>query len=253
MKITSPEFKANSVDALNNKNLQKALTHVEKGFIGKRRKAADALPLITRHGGATVVADVISTVFAPPVARLIRENAKAKADYLEYRQDIEGLAAAKAAERATDEDKVILTRIIQDMRKAHEKHDAEREADLDVAFHNAIGDSAHNIVLLHTLRSCYRLLEEAVFFNRKLLYDGNGMREKLLEQHEAIYEAIIAGQNEAAAKAAQDHIAFLRDVSREENEANTRSAISALRLEQFNNRSKRSERKTRNDAGKAKK
>lgn len=44
MKITTPEFKENAVEALSDKNLQKALGNVEKGFIGKRQQAADALP-----------------------------------------------------------------------------------------------------------------------------------------------------------------------------------------------------------------
>ena len=44
MKITTPEFKANSVDALNNATLQKALEHVEKGFISNRLAAIDRLP-----------------------------------------------------------------------------------------------------------------------------------------------------------------------------------------------------------------
>jgi L-lactate dehydrogenase complex protein LldF len=42
--ITTPNFKSNSVSALANKNLQKAMSHVESGFIGKRRAAMDALP-----------------------------------------------------------------------------------------------------------------------------------------------------------------------------------------------------------------
>ena len=42
--ITTPNFKSNSISALANKNLQKALTHVERGFIGKRRDAMEALP-----------------------------------------------------------------------------------------------------------------------------------------------------------------------------------------------------------------
>ncbi|MEJ1157692.1 LutB/LldF family L-lactate oxidation iron-sulfur protein [Prosthecomicrobium sp. N25] len=44
MKLTSPAFKANAAHALHDPNLQKALGHVEKGFIDKRRMAADALP-----------------------------------------------------------------------------------------------------------------------------------------------------------------------------------------------------------------
>ncbi|MEE9313431.1 MAG: LutB/LldF family L-lactate oxidation iron-sulfur protein [Rhizobiaceae bacterium] len=44
MKITTPEFKANSTDALANENLQKALGHVQKGFINNRAKAVVDLP-----------------------------------------------------------------------------------------------------------------------------------------------------------------------------------------------------------------
>lgn len=44
MKITTPEFKSNAVDALANENLQKAMGHVQVGFIDKRKAAADALP-----------------------------------------------------------------------------------------------------------------------------------------------------------------------------------------------------------------
>ncbi len=42
--ITTSNFKSNARTALDDKNLQKALTHVERGFIGKRRSAMDALP-----------------------------------------------------------------------------------------------------------------------------------------------------------------------------------------------------------------
>lgn len=44
MKITTPEFKSNAVEALANENLQKAMGHVQVGFIEKRKLAANALP-----------------------------------------------------------------------------------------------------------------------------------------------------------------------------------------------------------------
>jgi L-lactate dehydrogenase complex protein LldF len=44
VKITTPEFKSNAVEALANENLQKAMGHVRVGFIEKRQIAADALP-----------------------------------------------------------------------------------------------------------------------------------------------------------------------------------------------------------------
>ncbi|MBC8130510.1 MAG: iron-sulfur cluster-binding protein [Rhizobiaceae bacterium] len=44
MQITSHAFKAHSVTALADAELQRAMGNVEKGFIGKRQKAVDALP-----------------------------------------------------------------------------------------------------------------------------------------------------------------------------------------------------------------
>ncbi len=44
MEVTSPAFKANATRALADVTLQKALKNIEKGFIGKRIKAAEALP-----------------------------------------------------------------------------------------------------------------------------------------------------------------------------------------------------------------
>jgi L-lactate dehydrogenase complex protein LldF len=44
MQITSPAFKENAHNALEDPQLQKAMGHVRGGFIGKRQKAVDALP-----------------------------------------------------------------------------------------------------------------------------------------------------------------------------------------------------------------
>ncbi|MEM1045981.1 MAG: LutB/LldF family L-lactate oxidation iron-sulfur protein [Pseudomonadota bacterium] len=44
MQITSPQFKTNAARALDDAQLQRALSNVEKGFVDKRVKAAKALP-----------------------------------------------------------------------------------------------------------------------------------------------------------------------------------------------------------------
>ena len=41
---TTPEFKQNAHEALHDSELQKALGHVQGGFIAKRQAAADRLP-----------------------------------------------------------------------------------------------------------------------------------------------------------------------------------------------------------------
>ena len=76
--------------------------------------------------------------------------------------------------------------------------DPQREAELDVELHNAVGEAAHNIILLHALRSCYRLLENGVFFNRQRLYNHPTARRTVHEQHQEIIKRILAGDAEGA-------------------------------------------------------
>ncbi|WP_425088468.1 FadR/GntR family transcriptional regulator [Stappia sp.] len=188
--------------------------------------------LATRHGGGTFVADVIGTVFSDAVVELVRRHPPAIADYLEYRREIERTTARFAALRATEADREIITRIFRAMEEAHEKADFAEEAELDVEFHSAIGESAHNIVLLHTLRSCYRLLADGVFYNRAQLYRNPGSREQLLCQHRAIYTAVMDGDPEAATKAATAHIDYVEQVVHEVARTGNWNNVSAMRLEQ---------------------
>ena len=86
---------------------------------------------------------------------------------------------------------------------------SRKKAEIDVEFHHAVGECAHNIILLHTLRSCYRLLSEGVFQNRMLVFTLPGAREELLAQHRAIHAAVMSGSPAAARKAAMDHITYV--------------------------------------------
>jgi len=196
-------------------------------------KALEAHGLIvTRHGGGTYVADVIGQIFAPPVMELIASHPKAVADYLDYRRDIEGIAAEHAARRATDDDREMLAQIMDRMAAAHEQGDAAEEAAIDVEFHSAVGECAHNIILLHTLRSCYRLLSDGILRNRTLIYDLPGGREAIFEQHQAIHSAIAAGEPMAARSAAVVHIEFVRNALAEAERTGDWRRVSRLRLKQ---------------------
>lgn len=200
------------------------------------REALKALELrgllVTRHGGGTHVADVIGQVFAKPVVDLIATHSKANADYLEYRREIEGVAAEYAARRATADDLALLERIMARMEEAHERADFEEEAETDVEFHHAIGECAHNIILLHTLRSCYRLLSDDVFQNRLVIFGLPGARETLLEQHRQIHAAVAGGDPQAARKAAMDHIAYVERAMQDAERSGDWQRVSKLRLRQ---------------------
>jgi GntR family transcriptional repressor for pyruvate dehydrogenase complex len=190
----------------------------------------------SRHGGGTFVAAIEGTLFASPVIDLIARSQKAGGDYLEFRREVEATAAAMAAARATEADRTILTRIFAAMEAAHGEADFRREAALDVEFHQAIGEASHNIVMIHVLRACYRLLADGIFYNRSRLYGRQESRDDLLGQHRALLDAILSGDHGAARAAAAAHIAYVEASLRADAEAGARAEIASLRLLQFEER-----------------
>lgn len=184
-----------------------------------------------RQGDGTFVCDIIGQVFSDPIASLLPKHRKATIDYLEYRREIEGVAAGFAAQRATRFDIGMLEKCVERMKAAHEAQNFKEEALVDVEFHSLIGEMAHNLVLLHTLRSCYKLLSEGVFQNRSKLYEKAGGRQALLDQHLAIADAVIAGNPAAATQAARDHMTYVIEKSLELENEEERERISGLRFQ----------------------
>ena len=183
-----------------------------------RLKLRDALAalearglVVARQGDGTYVAALIGTALSPAMLELFARHPAAFLGYLEFRQETEGFATFLAAQRATETDRTIIRRIIEAMREAHTDFDPAREADLDVKFHAAIVDAAHNAMLSQVMASIYELMARGVFYNRNFLYGRADARDRLLEQHAAIAEAVLCGEPQRAAAAAEAHIDFVRE------------------------------------------
>ena len=207
---------------------------VSRPILRDALKQLEARHLIwTRHGEGTFVADVIGTVFQEPMVGLVRRHERAIYDYLEFRRDLESQAAAYAAERATEADRAILGQIFAEMLAAHGDEDPEEETRLDIEFHMAVIEAAHNIVLMHMMRSCYRLLAEGVFYNRGQLYSNPAWRDALLEQHRAVHDSIQGRQPERARQAAAAHVGFIEETLRRLHASDVREHVAALRLQKY--------------------
>jgi len=206
---------------------------VSRPILREALKTVETRGLVaTRHGGGTYVADVIGQVFTKPILDLIAGHRKASVDYLEYRREMEGMSADYAARRMTPADRALLDRIMVRMDDAHKRADFAEEAAIDVEFHHAIGECAHNIILLHTLRSCYRLLADGVFHNRLKMFTLPGVRGQLLDQHKAIHAAVTGGDAPAARRAAMDHISFVEETMADGERTDDWQRVSSLRLRQ---------------------
>ena len=189
--------------------------------------AARGLLTATRSG--TYVAQFLTPIMEP-LASLYRDNQNAAADYFEFRQWVEAQAARSAAMRATDVDKAAIRACLAQMRKAHKISDPSQEAQADVNLHILVYEASHNLIVLHVMRALSELLRNNIFFNRENLYLRTGVREKLLMQHIAIGEAVLAGNPDQAEAAAADHIRFVFGTVEEIQRDSKRLKTSLMRM-----------------------
>ena len=196
--------------------------------------------LETQKGGGTLVKNFLGPSLTTPLTAIFQNHPDTVDDFMEFRSISEGNAAYYAAERATEADRAILTACIEAMDVAHKKGDLELEASIDADFHMNIAEAAHNVVLLHVIRSMVEVLKQGVFLSRKQLYTHQGSRDLLLTQHHAIYDAIMAGQPDAAHDAACDHLAYVQKAIRDLEREDHRIEVSKRRLERYMDKQRKS-------------
>lgn len=117
----------------------------------------------------------------------------------EVRQELEPLAAAQAARRATSADRSTLTELIRELGSAGSSTDLMR---LDLKVHRAVYAATHNPYLEDTLVR-YDNLATRIWC---LFIDRLADMASHVEEHEPLIEAIVAGEAEKAADIARGHV-----------------------------------------------
>jgi GntR family transcriptional repressor for pyruvate dehydrogenase complex len=191
--------------------------------------------LYSRHGGGTYVSEELGSSFTDPLHELLSSHDEFLYDQLEFRDALEGLSAYYAALRSTDADKQVLTRRFNNLVEVYEKNDPVLEAKVDAEFHMAIAEAAHNVVLLHTLRGLFAMLEKSIVANLKNLFEKNESRPILFAQHKAMYDAIMEGNPDKARAMAHEHLVFVEDSLLEMSREETRIERSLRRAQSISN------------------
>lgn len=181
--------------------------------------------LTTRHGGGTTVTDRLEAPFVDPWQQMLDGHPTLQADLLEFRHMLEAQAAYLAAERATDADIERLDAAVTALDAVYASNDLSACIDTDVAFHQAIAEAAHNVLIGHLTASLLRVIHGHISRNLEHLHVRPQRWDQLQTQHHAIWRAIREHRPEDAARAAQDHIEFVRqsmaDTAREEERRNS--------------------------------
>ena len=188
--------------------------------------------LEARAGSGIFVAEVLGSAFSPALTRLFSSHSDAVFDYIDFRKDLEGLAAERAARLGSDTDLNVINTIFGKMEDAQNKRKPEEESRLDAQFHMSIIEASHNIVMLHMMRSMYELLQEGVFYNRQMMFRHRTGRDDLLNQHRAINTALQTRDPKAAKAAVHAHLDYVGTALQEQQAAVENERVAQLRLDQ---------------------
>lgn len=184
--------------------------------------------LSTRHGGGTYVTDRLDAHFVDPWQDMLKDHPLLHRDLLEFRQMLESQAARLAAERATDADLSRIDASYKALEAVYAHDDIPACIDADVAFHQAIAEAAHNVLIGHLTASLMRVIHGHVTSNLAHLHARRQGWGQLQAQHNAIWQAIRERQPQAAAEAARGHIEFVQK-SMEDTARDEERRIRALR------------------------
>lgn len=183
-----------------------------------------------RAGAGVFVADVLGSAFSSALIRLFATHDQAIFDYLDFRKDMESLAAERAARLGSDTDLAVVDTVFNRMVAAHEQRNTDEEARLDAEFHLAIIEASHNVVMLHMMRSMFDLLKEGVFYNRQVMFKQRMTRDNLLDQHRSINSALQARDGDAARKAIETHLSYVEQCLSDQQIADRNEEIARQRL-----------------------
>ena len=143
------------------------------------------------------------------LATMVESQDASITDLLEVRMGLECNAAALAASRAVEKDLQFMQKSIEEMQKEVNSGRLGNEA--DAAFHMAIAYATNNPLQIFIMKNFYDFLFTGIKVNLEGLYKVPGNIDTILNQHQAIYQAIRKGNPEAAYRAMKRHIDFVYD------------------------------------------
>lgn len=172
------------------------LTEIRLGKIlgTSRTPIREAIRKLELEGLVTIVPD--------SGARVARITERQLQDVLEVRRALDMLCARLASNRITPEEKRELRKANEDFRDSVRKGNFLDIAEADVRFHDVIIRASKNQTMMTVLD---RLADNIYRYRFEFIKDDQRY-EKLISEHEDLYQAIVNGDGERAAEAAALHI-----------------------------------------------
>ncbi|WP_269505632.1 GntR family transcriptional regulator [Burkholderia sp. IMCC1007] len=122
-------------------------------------------------------------------------------DVLELLSELEVVSARLAARRMNDAQRAALQKAVDQGVAALQENDARAFARANVAFHEVICNACHNDYLADQIRSIRRLISRY----RPKPFLAPSRREKAIADHQRLAQALLSGDEAAAAAAMAEH------------------------------------------------
>lgn len=131
-------------------------------------------------------------------------------ELLELREIVESATVEKAALYRTEENLIELKQALVEMGRAVTDGTSGEEADLE--FHLSIAKAAQNTLLVELLNNISELMRNSMEETRKIfIYSKQKTMNKLLEEHEVIYQAILQQNDVKAVDAMRAHLLEVKE------------------------------------------
>jgi GntR family transcriptional regulator, transcriptional repressor for pyruvate dehydrogenase complex len=159
-----------------------------------------------RHGGVRIAQpkpDQLQRTLHDGLSVLVDLSGVTLGDLAEARRETETACARAAARRRTEDDLRAMRTALD--RSADEQLEISEWLGLDIVFHRGVADASHNAILAMPLTAVHAVAQPRL---NKLIAEQLD-RATVHAQHTAIYQAIAGRKPQAAARAVQDHVAYL--------------------------------------------
>lgn len=185
---------------------------VGRASVREALTALKAMGLVhMKQGEGTYVCEFEPNQISSPLSTAILMNKRDVRNLLEVRRIIEAGTASAAANKATEEDLLLISNALIEMSNTLGDEELGEKADLQ--FHMAIAHASGNPLLVSLMEHVSGMIVDAMRETRRLVfYSNQTTMEQLYEEHKRIFEAIQERNEDKARKAMLTHLDNLEPI-----------------------------------------
>jgi GntR family transcriptional repressor for pyruvate dehydrogenase complex len=161
----------------------------------------------TVHGGGSIVRNITEQEIRKPIEIFLEGDKQKILELTEVRAFMDTWAARQAAQNRTEEELKAIQAYLEDMERDFDKGRIQPE--IDVKFHSQIAAAAHNTIFLHLISNIYQMIRYSIEVHWEQVLVEREAQKRIVTHHRNIFEAIRAGDPDAAEFAMNEHIRFV--------------------------------------------